>query len=917
MRPILLTLSAFGPYAGQVQVDFAKLGERGLYLITGETGAGKTTLFDGITFALYGEASGANREPAMLRSTYADRNTPTFVELTFQCGAEEYVLRRNPEYLRPAKRGDKWVTEKADAQLTYPDGRPPVTGTREVTKAVQELVGLDRTQFCRVAMLAQGEFLQLLLAKTEERSKIFREIFHTGPYQKLQEALRGEAARWKGEYEKISQTIDQHRQSVQPGPLRKEVWEEALDGEEGEVLPLLEAMIQEEAEVLGQLRAREAALQKEGEVLDRRIGQGESGERLRQELQAARAQWEKLGPALQAAQAQWEQAQPLEGEGQALALEIAAREGQLPAYAARARLQEERDQGRARLAQLAQEKTQGKANAAQKAREEAELREALSQLEGLDQQEELLAGKAQALAAREGALDQWEAQRRQCQALEQALAQAQATYRQAAEQAQTLRQDYSRQERAFLDGQAGYLAGFLREGEPCPVCGSLHHPAPAQGQGETPSRESLDARRTETEQAEAAARQASDQAGQALARSAAAREGLEAQGAALFGPGQADYAPCLQAARETLGEESQSLEEERQALRRRQQRRKTILDRLPQLGEALQAAREGVLAAERELAALDSRLAALDRQLAEQEAALEFATQQEAEAAIAACRLRKQTGEKTLETARANYDTCRRQREETEAKIHTLEEQLAGLPLEDLPSLLAQAQENRRALAQVQKEREELLARHTGNQRACQALARQEAARREAARQWSMARALSNTANGAVPGKDKVMLETYVQMTWFDRILARANVRLMAMTEGRYELVRRRQAGDQRVRSGLELNVLDHYEGGQRSVKTLSGGESFQASLSLALGLADEMQSAAGGLRLDALFVDEGFGSLDEEALEQAVQTLHGLTEGNKLVGIISHVSALKARIDRQIVIRKTRGGSSTVEVVC
>ena len=185
------------------------------------------------------------------------------------------------------------------------------------------------------------------------------------------------------------------------------------------------------------------------------------------------------------------------------------------------------------------------------------------------------------------------------------------------------------------------------------------------------------------------------------------------------------------------------------------------------------------------------------------------------------------------------------------------------------------------------------------------------------ARQWTMVRALSNTANGAVPGKDKVMLETYVQMTWFDRILARANVRLMAMTEGRYELVRRRQAGDQRARSGLELNVLDHYEGGQRSVKTLSGGESFQASLSLALGLADEMQSAAGGLRLDALFVDEGFGSLDEEALEQAVQTLHGLTEGNKLVGIISHVSALKGRIDRQIVIHKTRGGSSTIEVVC
>ena len=187
--------------------------------------------------------------------------------------------------------------------------------------------------------------------------------------------------------------------------------------------------------------------------------------------------------------------------------------------------------------------------------------------------------------------------------------------------------------------------------------------------------------------------------------------------------------------------------------------------------------------------------------------------------------------------------------------------------------------------------------------------------RGEVQEKWTWIRALSNTANGTVPGKDKIMLETYVQMTWFDRILARANLRLMAMTSGRYELLRRQGAENQRSRSGLELNVLDHYEGGQRSVKTLSGGESFQASLALALGLADEMQAAAGGLRLDVLFVDEGFGSLDEEALELAIRTLSGLAERNKLVGIISHVSGLKARIDRQIVIQKTRGGSSTVRV--
>ncbi|MFR2156151.1 MAG: AAA family ATPase [Evtepia gabavorous] len=224
MRPLVLTLSAFGPYAEEVTVDFSQLGTRGIYLITGETGAGKTTLFDGITFALYGEASGTHREPVMLRSSYAKGTVPTFVELTFQCGEKQYTVRRNPEYLRPAKRGDKLVVEKADAQLLFPDGHPPVTGTREVTKAVKALIGLDRAQFNRVAMIAQGEFLQLLLAKTEERSKIFREIFHTEPYQKLQEALRTEAAQWKSTYESLSQKIQQHVEQVQPGPEWEEAW---------------------------------------------------------------------------------------------------------------------------------------------------------------------------------------------------------------------------------------------------------------------------------------------------------------------------------------------------------------------------------------------------------------------------------------------------------------------------------------------------------------------------------------------------------------------------------------------------------------------------------------------------------------------------------------------------------------------
>ena len=228
-----------------------------------------------------------------------------------------------------------------------------------MTKAIEGIVGLDRTQFSRVAMLAQGEFLQLLLAKTEERSKIFREIFHTGPYQQLQEALRREAAQWKGAYEKLSLAIDQHRQSVQTGPEEQAAWREALEGEEGAILPCLEALLHRETEALAQCRTQEEALQREGEALDRRIGQGESREALHREWETTQKQLAGLGPALQAAQTHWEAVQPLEEANRALAVEIATREQELPDYAACDQLRQEQAQDQRRLAQLVQQKAEG------------------------------------------------------------------------------------------------------------------------------------------------------------------------------------------------------------------------------------------------------------------------------------------------------------------------------------------------------------------------------------------------------------------------------------------------------------------------------------------------------------------------------------------------------------------------------
>lgn len=917
MRPLELILSAFGPYAGEVVVAFSRLGERGLYLITGDTGAGKTTLFDGIAFALYGEASGVNREAAMLRSSFAKGETPTFAQLTFRCGGKTYTVRRNPEYLRPAKRGKKIVTEKADAQLTFSDGRPPITGSREVTRAVSEVIGLDRTQFSRVAMIAQGEFLQLLLAKTEERSKIFREIFHTGPYQQLQEALREETARKKTAYEAVSQRIRQHLETVQPPAGDEAAWQEAMALPGREAMDLLAAFLAREAGALEALRQQEETWKQERARLERQIGQEEAAQRLRKESEQAGEDAARAEQRAEEGRRDWEKAREEEASLRELGDALAALRQQLPVYEARETLRQSKAQTEQALARTRQDHAAAERVLGALAAEEETLTKELERLETLPAREEGLARRQQAFDQRESALEQIETALKEGDRLALVYKQAQQTYRRAAEEADRLRQHYTLLERAFLDGQAGYLAGFLREGEACPVCGSRHHPAPAALPQRVPDRETLEAEKETTHQAEEAARQASVAAGAAQARQAAQEEETRRLGCSIFEDTDLVSLPRqLEVARREQNAQNMALAEERDQLTQEKARRQTLLNRRPSLEEERAAAQEQIREGERTLSALQSRLCALEEQLSQQGEGLRFATRRQAEEELASGQKRLEEGERALETARTTWETCRQAAAQAAARVEALADQLpkeeAG---RELPALLARAKTVQQECDALQKERELLLTRHESNQRAQNALVQQQALLQEAQTAWTMVRSLSNTANGMVQGKDKVTLETFVQMTWFDRILARANLRLMKLSGGRYELYRRQEAENQRSRSGLDLEVQDHYEGGRRSVKTLSGGESFQASLALALGMADEMQAAAGGVRLDTLFVDEGFGSLDDEALEQAVRTLADLAEGNRLVGIISHVSALKARIERQILITKTPGGSSAIRL--
>ena len=907
MRPLKLTLRAFGPYAGEMTLPLDELGKSGLYLITGDTGAGKTTLFDAITFALYGEASGGQRSPGMFRSKYAAPETPTFVELEFECRGQRYTVRRVPRYQRPKLHGTGTTEQSAEATLLLPAGAP-ITRLQEVNDAIRDILGLDRSQFMQIAMIAQGDFLRLLLAPTEERRQIFRRIFKTDLYQRLQDDLKQEAAA-------LAQRCDAGRRSV----------EQYIAGvmcpEDDPAFPSLEAArqgklpAQEAADLIAGLleadRQRSQELQASVDALDGQLRAIHTRLELAGEQQRRRGALSELGLALarqvrEQAQAQeaLTQAEEKAKDREALGRELTLLEAELPDYEKRDALRQEAERLGAELtrsdARQADLESQARSRAQALTRQEQaaeELRAAPAK------REQLLARQAQA-QRREKQLCGALAQSEHVAALREALHGRQQQYRAAAQAAQEAERRYFQMNEAFLAEQAGGLALGLREGEPCKVCGSIHHPAPACPSPGAPTQEALGraqkaaARSRETLQRESEACAALRSTG------TAARQQLEA-GLREAGVEEA-----------RLPQEIEQVRGELEDLTRQIEAEAARCTRLTEAERAIPAARQALEELNKTIAALTADRSAL---CARREAAA-------AQAAALALRFPAAgDARKALEEKRQRLELLRRAaeqagqtlREKSDAVLRTRSAaQQLRQQLEDAPKIDVQADLD--AQTQAQTQRREKLAQKEGadgriaaNAAALSGLRRQLAALTALESRYAWVRALADTAGGTVRGKAKLSLEAYVQTTYFEQIIRRANLRLTVMTDGQYELKRRAEAENRQSQSGLELDVIDHCNGSERSVKSLSGGESFLASLALALGLSDVIQSSAGGVRLDTMFVDEGFGSLDDQALNQAMKALLTLTEGDRLVGIISHVSDLKQRIDRQIVVTKTLTGSA------
>ena len=920
MRPIKLTISAFGPYAGKIIIEMSKLGDKGLYLITGDTGAGKTTIFDAITFALFGEASGENREASMLRSKYADVETPTFVELEFEYFGKKYKIMRNPEYERPSKRGDGTTLQKSEAEFKFPDGRI-ITKSREVTEEIKEIMGIDRNQFTQIAMIAQGDFLKLLLAPTDDRKKIFRQIFKTKPYQDLQERLKIESGALKNECDLLKNSINQYINGAicRDDDVLSIELEKAKQGNMPivAILELFEKILKQDMEEQSRYNEENIALGKQLDEINTVIGKfGEIDkakvglENAEQKLLVNKILLQELFMAFEAEKKQ----QPLCDK---LNEEITTAKNKLPQY------EELAEKKRIIETKLSERIEKVKTNVKYKEiltvlRVELEelnaefftLKEAGTQNERLKIQKEKAEKKGNDIIKLSAELKAYGE-------LLNSVEIAQNSYTASAKKTKTLQDDYNQKNKAFLDEQAGILASKLTEGSKCPVCGSTDHPNIAIVTEGGPSETGLADAKDKYEKAQEETSELSTSAGNLSGQEKAKKDSIKNQAAEILG--KCDFIKInlkIESALSEIGIEIRELND-KITVEERNIKRKIVLEEvIPKKEAEIKVKETATLNIEKALGSLESDIKNLNENIGDLAKTLEFDNEKKANEAIFLLESKKEKLGKSFETSQKAYNDCKAENDKLNGIIKGLSEQLI-----DVDQIDIEAEKEKQIVLNGQKESingalTQIATRISTNKTALGKINEQSGNLAEATKKWIWVKALSNTANGNISGKEKIMLETYIQMTYFDRIIARANTRYMVMSSGQYELKRRMEADNNRSQSGLELDVIDHYNATERDVKTLSGGESFQASLSLALGLSDEIQSSAGGIKLDTMFVDEGFGSLDEDSLQQAIKVLIELSDGNRLVGIISHVAELKEKIDKQIIVKKEKSGGSRVEMV-
>ncbi len=872
MRPLRLVLQAFGPYAGCETLDFSVLTPGALFLVHGATGSGKTSILDGICYALYGESSGLERGPREMRSHHAPADLLTEVSLDFALGSRRLRVQRIPEQERPKKSGSGTTTQKADATLYRLDDQGQeaevlATGSSGVGQEIEKLLGFAGHQFRQVVVLPQGGFRQLLSADSKDREAILERLFATQHYARIAETLKRRAQALESDARttrsQCTTLIEPLARSLEL-PLEPRPTPEQIDAGLRALRERLD-VAKERAEQSDKDARRAEAEHTQAEQVQKRLDALTASRQKLEALEAHRTAFGAVRSALEAAR----RAEPV-------AVPAGLRDA---ARVARTRATERAAKARTKLPELAKDLEDA---TARKAREDAPEAQARREQASTD------VARLEALAPKVERLDgARERQRKAAQKLQQ----AQEALQQATSEQDRLQGELEDLRARHARGVAHRLAQHLTDGAPCPVCGALDHPSPAPPDAASVSDAQLDAATVALREQERRRAEAERWARERQADAAKAQTMLEEMLADLGELAKgADSRASLDAA----------------LAKARGERDRLVAD-FKQAQEAASKAEKDHALAKQEAEGATQALKDADVELVKQEAELQQALDEAefaGEAAWQAARLPRREAERKAQELR----TYESDLAGATARHEVATREAAGLAPPDLEALrTARQQYSARARAHLEEVgtlRERLEGARTGQQR----LRELEQQLEESERLYGVLGPLSTTASGA--NEQRISFVRFVLAALLDEVLAAASERLLRMSSTRYRLLRREEVKDHRSHSGLELDVDDAWTGEPRATTTLSGGEGFQASLALALGLADVVQRHAGGIRLDALFVDEGFGTLDPEALDHAIDTLLRLKEGGRMVGIISHVPELRERIDVRLEVTATPQGS-------
>lgn len=919
MRPLKITMSAFGPYAGEVTLDMQKLGKSGIYLITGDTGAGKTTVFDAISYALYGEASGNYRENTTLRSKYASADTPTFVELEFEYNNEIYKINRNPEYPRPNKRGEGFTKQSANAELVMPDGSV-ITKIKDVSAKVEEIIGINKNQFSQIAMIAQGDFRKLLNCETNERSKIFRKIFKTEPYHNIEIKLSSLFNELKRNREKEKSGIEQYINQLkcnENDTLSLEL-ERAKSGD-----MLIEDVIKLAGEIINKDTLEYTKTQKNIESINEEIEKINSNIKLYENQEAtkkayaeASAKLEELKTKRNDCEKAYKSAEAQRERLDDLTRKINLINSKMPKYDELKSLENsinERTQSFEKSNNLLKLKQQ---EITLLEKEIDEKSKALEEVKGADLLVQKLTVEKEEINKKAEALKELKTEIDRCKTEQKNLKNAQSFAKSALDEYGALENEYNQIYIAFFNEQAGIIADELKDGEPCPVCGSTSHPNLARKSENAPSQADVESAQNLVKKAQEKANKARDTASALKSKFDEIAANVKSAAKKLFGTDDNvfdDYNSSINALKKEYDCTLALLKTANEKLNLYQKLDKEI----PKIQEKQKSLSDEISTLNTQKASDEAFISENTKRVTSIKSELDFES-----ADLAKDKLKEYTSlssdiKNTIEKSKNDFDDIKSKYDTQKGTKASLENALKEFKKIDLASLNEKSLKLNEYKKDVDETAKSLYSRIESNKLLVDNISEKRDILKEYDDKYVWLKALSETANGDISGKEKITLETFVQMTYFDSIIRKANIRLLTMSDGQYELVRRSDAETLKKNEGLALDVIDHFNASTRSVSTLSGGESFMASLCLALGLSDEIQSSNGGIKLDTMFVDEGFGSLDGEALDRALSALTSLSQGNRLVGIISHVDALCDRIDNKIVITKDRTIGSNAQIIC